>query len=516
MPRLRKRNPLISKRLQTELQALIAFSCYDSKEILQSGKSSKRQTIIDTLLCLYMPSSNDGDDYVSHIDQFLEGLGRFKCLFTKKEDSSDSDNGVPRSKLVLKECFHCVKGKELVVEHDCIDKSLLTRKNLTNYIDIKGDTLYRAAKEVEANCKKALAICLSEDSPYRNYNGTLPSGTNWEDYLVWLKGAMRSSGSNATVTDLVDDAPSSAVDVEGGDTLEEEASNDSESNSDAEEYFKGFFAFALWGYIPPDGGEAFKSSLISTITESKPKREKKNGRRAVKEEELKKNDYLRELEFRGTSASSRAEQQRMDRLISLMVNGCKELSKTRVYKCRISNIEFQLKFTTSRIKEIKEEIKELKDEADSDNDNDEELKDLKEELRKCKQTKKELYIKWKKVSETEESSRTDADEAFEKNCLDEGGGDNSTVNNGNTGNGIGSDGKGDIGSGSGGNSSGGARGDNSDGAGGDNSGGVVDETSGGANKRKHDDLDTSAHFPSEIGIVENDSMESSTSCVTPI
>ena len=361
-----------------------------------------------------------------------------------------------------------------------------------------------------------MAICLSEDSPYRNYNGTLPSGTNWEDYLVWLKGAMRSSGSNATVTDLVDDAPSSAVDVEGGDTLEEEASNDSESNSDAEEYFKGFFAFALWGYIPPDGGEAFKSSLISTITESKPKREKKNGRRAVKEEELKKNDYLRELEFRGTSASSRAEQQRMDRLISLMVNGRKELSKTRVYKCRISNIEFQLKFTTSRIKEIKEEIKELKDEADSDNDNDEELKDLKEELRKCKQTKKELYIKWKKVSETEESRRTDADEAFEKNCLDEGSGDNSRVNNGNTGNGIGSDGKGDSGSGSRGNSSGGARGDNSDGTGGDNSGGVVDETSGGANKRKHDDLDTSAHFPSEIGIVENDSMESSTSCVTPI
>ena len=32
-----------------------------------------------------------------------------------------------------------------------------------------------------------------------------------------------------------------------------------------ENYFKGYFAFALWGYIPPTGGEKYKTGFINTV-----------------------------------------------------------------------------------------------------------------------------------------------------------------------------------------------------------------------------------------------------------
>ena len=53
-----RRSANVSKRLQTELQSLVAFACYDSKEILQCWKSAKRKTIVDRLLNMYMPSTN--------------------------------------------------------------------------------------------------------------------------------------------------------------------------------------------------------------------------------------------------------------------------------------------------------------------------------------------------------------------------------------------------------------------------------------------------------------------------
>ena len=263
MPRT-KRNATITKRLQTELQSLIAFSCYDSKEILQCGKSAKRSAVVDRLLNMYMPSSNQNDDRMSHVEQLLEGYGKFKHLFVEKVDnpnSSDATNpdSAPRRVLIIPEYLHSMKGKVIAIEDNCIDKSLLTRKNLSNYVDIKGETLYRAAKEVEANCKKALAICLSENSPYRNFNGTFPSGTNWEDYLSWIRKEMRSLGEKAMVTDLIDEAALSSNNDGEEDSGFDKDGDSNLAGSAEDDYFKGFFAFALWGYIPPEGGESIKA-----------------------------------------------------------------------------------------------------------------------------------------------------------------------------------------------------------------------------------------------------------------
>ena len=38
------------------------------------------------------------------------------------------------------------------------------------------------------------------------------------------------------------------------------------------EFFKGFWAFALWGYIPPLGFEEYKCALITTVVDDSKKK----------------------------------------------------------------------------------------------------------------------------------------------------------------------------------------------------------------------------------------------------
>mmetsp|Transcript_257 Transcript_257/g.256 ORF Transcript_257/g.256 Transcript_257/m.256 type:complete len:81 (+) Transcript_257:362-604(+) len=38
------------------------------------------------------------------------------------------------------------------------------------------------------------------------------------------------------------------------------------------EYFRGFFAFAIWGYIPPPDVEEYKSIMIGTVTKKRENR----------------------------------------------------------------------------------------------------------------------------------------------------------------------------------------------------------------------------------------------------
>ena len=72
MPRDKKKNPDISKSLQTELQSLVAFGCYDSKSILKKGTLAKRTDIIKILLNAYMPHKDRDEDYLSNVELLLE------------------------------------------------------------------------------------------------------------------------------------------------------------------------------------------------------------------------------------------------------------------------------------------------------------------------------------------------------------------------------------------------------------------------------------------------------------
>ena len=64
-------NGNITKRLQMELQATIAFRAYDSDQLLKAGKSMDHNYLMDKLQELYLPT-NDVDK-VGHVDLFLKG-----------------------------------------------------------------------------------------------------------------------------------------------------------------------------------------------------------------------------------------------------------------------------------------------------------------------------------------------------------------------------------------------------------------------------------------------------------
>ena len=87
---------------------------------------------------LYMSMKTRDDEHLSYVDQFLEGRNRFKFMFDREEttalscgDSSvNCSAGQSNVKLLIPECFHCIKGKEIYADKSCVDKSLLTPKKI--------------------------------------------------------------------------------------------------------------------------------------------------------------------------------------------------------------------------------------------------------------------------------------------------------------------------------------------------------------------------------------------------
>ena len=136
--RKRKRY-LFTKKFQTELQSMVAYGAYDTKEILGAGTSSNVATLVDKLKALYFPPTNQSDERVSHVEKLLEREGKYKHLF------EEGENGKP----TINEKLHRLKGKDIYIGDDCIDMSMLTRKNLSNYADVSCESLWRHAKEVE-------------------------------------------------------------------------------------------------------------------------------------------------------------------------------------------------------------------------------------------------------------------------------------------------------------------------------------------------------------------------------
>ena len=122
---------------------------------------------------------------------------------------------------------------------------------------------------------------------------------------------------------------------------------------------------------------------------------------AKKEEQIEEKSYMQELDKRGVNK----ETAQLNKLADIMMKGRVEMRKQRLYKCRIDRIEFQMRYYTTRIKEITDELRELRQEAKDGDDNIEYQAELKEELRNLRKSKKDAFSNWSIVSGTEESRR---------------------------------------------------------------------------------------------------------------
>ena len=115
----------MTKKLMTEMQALIAFACYDSPTIAQGGDSMTENTIAETMAVLYF--GGDDPEILSYLDQFINGLHRFTGLFTSSEPDEFG-----QIVLTMPQKLHRHGGLNIFVGPASITKELLSKKNLTN------------------------------------------------------------------------------------------------------------------------------------------------------------------------------------------------------------------------------------------------------------------------------------------------------------------------------------------------------------------------------------------------
>jgi hypothetical protein len=72
----------MSGALLKELQALIAFACYDSPSLIRRGASLPDTAIENVMASIYYGNAKNGadPDLISYDDQLMLGLNKFKGL----------------------------------------------------------------------------------------------------------------------------------------------------------------------------------------------------------------------------------------------------------------------------------------------------------------------------------------------------------------------------------------------------------------------------------------------------
>jgi hypothetical protein len=198
-----------TSKLHKELQGVAAFAAYEK---CCKGDAMTVTAIKNSMEMQFFGDPADNDS-IGLADQLVRGLGMFGGLFKEEErrtvtcstvgGGQGADNLLrsPPPKgtvLVMKPALHCLGEDKRIVVGGATGIRLLmmlaaglTDKEAKN---VRGRSLHARTKEGLKNCKKALAIILRHDSPYKScaLTGILPSGMCFEDYLLFLRQKMFS------------------------------------------------------------------------------------------------------------------------------------------------------------------------------------------------------------------------------------------------------------------------------------------------------------------------------------
>ena len=82
----KKRSTNMSRVLLKELQATIAFACFDSPFLIQRGASLSEAAIEDVMTSIYYGDDKNGapdPNMITYVEQFMFGLNKFKGLYTQ-------------------------------------------------------------------------------------------------------------------------------------------------------------------------------------------------------------------------------------------------------------------------------------------------------------------------------------------------------------------------------------------------------------------------------------------------
>ncbi|KAI2506391.1 hypothetical protein MHU86_8017 [Fragilaria crotonensis] len=187
----------VAAKLLTEIQALIAYACYDLPSISCGAKTMTEIDQAKFMANLCFGNIDNDPEIKCYVDQFLHGLNKFHGLFNalSVEIQPGGSPNAPEMLLTMIPILHEM-GQEtnVFVGKGSIEKSLLMSKSVgraSSISNVIGRTLLRAAKDVLCNWKKLTAIVTASNSPDKD--GNFPSGTNWDDYIYWCLAAMKKA-----------------------------------------------------------------------------------------------------------------------------------------------------------------------------------------------------------------------------------------------------------------------------------------------------------------------------------
>ena len=194
-----------SSRLHKKLQCLAVFAAYDATNKKKAMSSAAIDKNVE-LLYVGDPAANES---MGLAEQRVCGIGQFADLYNAEDmatvTSSAGAGGMDAflcsggTVLVIKPELHCLgECNRIVVGGYSGGLTLPMMLVAASLADkeggnpIRGRSLHARTKEALRNCKKALAVVLRHDSPYKacGIPGMLPSGMSFEDYLVYIRKQM--------------------------------------------------------------------------------------------------------------------------------------------------------------------------------------------------------------------------------------------------------------------------------------------------------------------------------------
>jgi hypothetical protein len=280
--------------IQKELQGFAAFVAY--QECHYKGLSASRATLEQSIGQQFFGVESD-EDSIGLSEQLVKGIGVFSGLYTLQDMTSvetvdhsfvpptnEFNEQVQDSVLMLKPELHCL-GRNVQIAcgfSNGISLPLILQRGLTNKDPVAIRTLLFRAQEYMKNCKKALSITVSSESPYKDYikNGNLPSGMVHNDYLTYVRLKMfdilvNNAGGDVTCIDDEDDVPPTSMSNEGTTVIKGSGGTTTMRIMPDTWFFPGFFVFATVGPIVADDSMTpYRSELLMTTSPTLPPDEK--------------------------------------------------------------------------------------------------------------------------------------------------------------------------------------------------------------------------------------------------
>ena len=124
------------------------------------------------------------------------------------------------------------------------------------------------------------------------------------------------------------------------------------------EYFKGFWVFALWGYIPPPGFEEFKCTMITTVVDDgSNKNNKSNGRAEAKAKQSERRLAEKALHNKDIPSGvgvgpDKYEQKNLE----LMNKGRIEQMRQKKFVLTRDKFELQMRYKSDEMNDLKDEL----------------------------------------------------------------------------------------------------------------------------------------------------------------